>query len=164
MDGKNLLIKYPSLEVMYEHIKDTLQNETQALSDLSVKATFLWGAITTILGIAIPIVHQVGKVDLNSPLLIWVLVLYALTTFMSFWIIFPNPWHDTIDFDDFWDEFAERTKEVFWYDMFTYIAKASKENQSRLSRDAWLIRIILLFAPSQFALVMMWILTSVVIS
>ncbi len=155
--SEQLLNKYPSLEVLYEHIKDTLSRESQKLSVLSLKATFLWGAITTILGIVIPIAHQVGKIALNSPILYCILALYSVTTILSWIIIFPQPFNDVADFDTLWNNFSKGTKAVFWWDMFIYIAKASKENECRLLLNAWLIRIISIVTLIQFALVFCWI-------
>lgn len=161
-EEQNLLLKYPSLEVLYEYIKDTLSRESQKLSALSSKATFLWGAITTILGIIIPIAHQVGKIGLDSPIVYGILALYGVITTLSWIIIFPQPFNDIADFDNLWDDFSERTREVFWYDMFIYTARASKENERRLLLNAWLIRIISIATLIQFAFVLGWLWTSVI--
>lgn len=159
MDDKEsgLLNQYPNLEGLYEHVKDTLSKESQALSDLSLKATFLWGAITAVLGIVVPIVYQVGKPITSPELLIWILVLYGLNTIMAFWMIFPRAWHDIVDFNTFWSEFSGRPKERFWHDMFVHISDASDKNQRRLLYEAWIIRLICLFTLAQLALVIVWV-------
>ncbi len=163
-DGQKLAIKYPSLEAIYEHIKDTLKNEAQELADLSLKATFLWGAVTMILGIAIPILNQVGKVTFNSPLLTWLFILYGLITAMSWWIMFPKRFYDTLDFNTLWSEFSGLAKERFWHDMFVHISEASEKNQHRLSVDAWLIRFISLATLLDLVVLLIWIRISVIIT
>ena len=151
------LSKYPNLEGLYEHVKDTLSKESQALSNLSLKVTLLWGAITAVLGIVIPIVYQVGKPMTSPELLIWILVLYGLNTIMSFWVMFPRTWHDIIDFNTLWSEFSGLSKERFWHDMFVHISDASDKNQRRLSYEAWIIRLVCSITLAQLALLIAWV-------
>lgn len=147
---------FPSLELLYDHVKDVLNQESNILANLSQKATFLWGAISAILGIVISLISLNHPIDIfKNGLFIWILGLYGVTTIMAGIIVFPKYWSDIPDFYALWSEFSSSTKENFWYHMYANIQEASSRNEHRLLIDALLIRLMSFGVLAQLILIIL---------
>jgi len=158
MEKENLAIEYPSLQLSYDAIKNTFDYQERNYSALTVKATFLWGSATVVLGFVLSTLLGLHRENLGTNLiwLISIVSLYLLMTLFCWLVTFPKPVYNRADIEIIKDEFISLSPERFMVDMITHIQKASEKNEKSLRWQAWAVRLSSILLLVQIGVLIIW--------
>ncbi len=136
---KDLAVKYPSLKLAYEHVKDVLSEQNETARSYVDRAITLLSVATATIGIGVPLLYNKGVLQKwflpgirqvtasGIPVVIFfVIALYAYRAIKT------PPFKTKDEPKAIRDEFAKLQPEEFYQEMINRIEKASKENESVL--------------------------------
>lgn len=157
MEKENLTIEYPSLQLSYDAIKNTFDSQERNYSALTVKATFLWGSATAILGFILSTTLGQNLSNLGTNFLWLVSIsLYLLMTVLCWFVTFPKRVYNRADIETIKDEFISLSPERFMVDMITHIQEASERNEKSLRWQAWAVRLSSILLLFQIGALIIW--------
>ncbi len=137
MGRKTLEERYPSLELIYNQVKDILQHQGRVYDSFNVRATFLWGSATVVLVVFLSIIQ-----DLSLSSLAYIGALYLLITILCWLVIAPKKIYGTAtDFNVLKEELAILSPPEFMVEMINHIEKAYGKNRRWMIIQSWAITI-----------------------
>ena len=134
--------KFPSLELVYNQVKDVLQHQGQIRDTLTVKATFLWSSATVVLAIVLSIAQSLAsKLAISVfSLLIFTGICYLVITILCWLVVTPQKLRGTaINFDTLEEQLIVLSPFNYMSEMIGHIKEAHNKNRKQLSFQGWYI-------------------------